>query len=82
MRVGLGHFKPGWDWNTHAGAQTGMDSQSHIGYIQSGAMAVETAGGVTVELGPGDLFEVGPGHNAWVLGDEMCIALDVSVKGE
>ncbi len=80
VRFGLGHFKPGWIWATHAGAQTGKDAAAHIGYIQSGAMAVEGAVGSKVVLGPGDAFELGPGHNAWVVGDELCIALDMTVK--
>ena len=80
LRIGLGHFRPGWVWSKHAGPQTGKDSQSHIGYIQSGAIAIESADGSQVELGPGDTFEVGPNHNAWVVGDELCIALDVSLR--
>ena len=80
VRIGLGHFKPGWVWSKHAGAQTGMASQTHIGIIQSGVTAVMSSDGTKVEVGPGDVFEVGPGHDAWVVGDEMCVALDVSFK--
>jgi hypothetical protein len=29
-----------------------------------------------VTVGPGEAFEVGPGHDAWVVGDEPCVALD------
>lgn len=80
VRIGLGHFKPGWVWSKHAGAQTGKESEAHIGYIQSGAIAVMAADGSKAELGLGDAFEVGPGHDAWVIGDELCVALDISVK--
>lgn len=77
-RLGLGHFRPGWTWSKHAGAQTGRESAAHAGYIQSGAMAVRSADGQVAQLGPGDAFAVGPGHDAWVIGDELCVALDVS----
>ena len=80
VRIGLGHFKPGWVWSEHAGAQTDKESQSHLGYIQSGVMAVMSSDGSKVELGPGDAFEVGPRHDAWVIGDDLCVALDVSFK--
>ena len=33
-----------------------------------------------MEVGPGEAFEVGPGHDARVVGAEMCIALDVTFK--
>ena len=81
VRLGLGHFKPGWVWSEHAGAQTGMESQNHVGIIQSGTMAIKSANGSKIEIGPGDAFEVGPGHDAWVVGDETCVALDVSFRG-
>ncbi len=80
MRIGLGHFKPGWVWSEHAGAQTGVESQKHIGIIQSGTMGVRAADGSEIEIGPGDAFEVGAGHDAWVIGGETCVALDVSLK--
>ena len=78
VRIGLGHFRPGWVWSEHAGAQTGKESQRHIGIIRSGRIAVKDAEGTTIEIGPGEAFEVGPGHDAWVIGDEECVALDVS----
>lgn len=80
VRIGLGHFRPGWIWSEHAGAQTDKESQRHIGIIESGQIAVQDAEGRITEIGPGDAFEVGPGHNAWVIGDEECVALDVSFK--
>ena len=80
VRIGLGHFRPGWVWSKHAGAQTGAQSEAHIGYIQSGRMTVECADGSRIDLGPGDVFEAGAGHDAWVVGDTVCIALDVAIK--
>jgi hypothetical protein len=53
-----------------------MDSARHVGLIESGQMAIQAADGSQVTVGPGDLFEVGPEHDAWVIGDEPCVALD------
>jgi hypothetical protein len=80
VQIGLGHFKPGWVWSEHAGGQTGKESQAHIGYIQAGNMEIRSAAGHCIEVGPGEVFEVGPGHDARVIGEEMCIALDFTFK--
>ena len=74
--VGLGTYNPGWKWSSHAGAQTGRPSENHIGYVISGNIVVKDSTGIEIEVGPGEAFEVAPGHDAWVIGDEPCIALD------
>jgi hypothetical protein len=28
------------------------------------------------EVGPGDVASIAPGHDAWVVGDEPCVAVD------
>jgi hypothetical protein len=74
--IGFGTYEPGWRWSVHAGPQTGRDSANHIGYVISGRMMVKDPSGNEVEIGPGWAFEVGPGHDAWVVGEAPCIALD------
>jgi hypothetical protein len=37
---------------------------------------VRDAEGNEAEVGPGDAFVVAAGHDAWVVGDEPCVALD------
>jgi hypothetical protein len=32
--------------------------------------------GEKAEYGPGDFMEVPPGHDAWIVGDEPCVAID------
>ena len=76
VAIGRGEYLPGWKWSEHAGRQTGRSSEAHIGYILTGQMVIRTTGGREVLVGPGDTFEVQPGHDAWVVGDESCIALD------
>lgn len=74
--IGLGSYHAGWKWSLHAGPQTGKLSKNHVGYILSGRMMVQDSTGIEKEIGPGDAFEVGPGSDAWVIGEESCIALD------
>jgi len=74
--IGRGIYLPGWRWSEHARPLSEADSAEHIGYVISGRMAVRSRDGLEVEVGPGEAFLVAPGHDAWVLGDEPCVALD------
>lgn len=74
--IGRGTYLPGWRWSVHVKEQTGKESETHIGYILSGSMGIKSPDGTEVVLGPGDAFETPPNHDAWVVGDEPCIALD------
>ena len=76
VAVGRGEYLPGWKWSEHAGPQTGRCSEAHIGYIVTGQMVIRGTDGIEVLVSPGDTFEAQPGHDAWVVGDESCIALD------
>ena len=74
--IGFGTYKPGWRWSIHARPQVGKDSENHIGYVISGHMMVKDPDGNNMEIEPGCAFELAPGCDAWVVGDEPCIALD------
>jgi hypothetical protein len=78
IAIGRGEYLPGWKWSEHAGPQTGKKSEAHIGYIISGQMVIRAADRKEVKVGPGDTFEAQPGHDAWVVGNEPCVALDFS----
>ena len=74
--IGLGTYQPGWKWSLHVGTQTGKLSENHVGYIISGQMTIQDSNGHELQIGPGDAFEVSPGHDAWVIGNTPCVALD------
>ncbi|MDO8512492.1 MAG: hypothetical protein Q7S57_04420 [bacterium] len=82
MYIGRGVYKPGWRWSTHAGVQTGKESAHHIGYVISGTMAVNGPTGKEEIINQGEAFELSPNHDAWVVGDVSCVALDFEVKNE
>ncbi|MFF5426144.1 MULTISPECIES: cupin domain-containing protein [unclassified Streptomyces] len=76
--IGRATFEPGWRWSQHVKPIAGTDSceAAHFGYIVSGRLKVVMNDGEESEIGPGDLMQVAPGHDAWVVGDEPCVALD------
>jgi len=74
--VGIGTYQPGWRWSEHVGKQSGKSSENHIGYILSGSFTVKSANGEEAVVGPGEAFELAPDHDAWVNGNEPCVALD------
>ena len=78
--LGRGMYRPGWRWSAHVQPMVGHESEAHVGYIVSGRMIVRGPDGVQVEVGSGDAFEAPPGHDAWVVGDEPCAALDFAVR--
>jgi quercetin dioxygenase-like cupin family protein len=76
VAIGRGVYRPGWRWSQHVHPISGKQSEEHIGYVISGRMRVRGADGSEVDVGPGEAFVAAPGHDAWVLGDEPCLALD------
>ncbi len=77
--VGRATFSPGWKWSECVKPVAGTEScqVAHLGYVVSGRMHVVMDDGTEGEAGPGDLVEVSPGHDAWIVGDEPCVFLDV-----
>ena len=78
--VGRADLRPGWRWSTDVKPLAGTDScqAAHSSYVVSGRLHVAMTGGGELELGPGDAHLVGPGHDAWFIGDEPCVLIDVA----
>jgi hypothetical protein len=76
VAVGRGVYRPGWRWSQDVQPLSGRDSSEHIGYVISGRMRVRAKDGAEAEIGPDEAFIAAPGSDAWVIGDEPCIALD------
>ena len=79
VTIGRGTAEPGWCSSKHVRPIAGGASceMIHVGVIVSGREAVRMAVGTEAELRPGDAFLVGAGHDAWVVGDEPCVSLDL-----
>lgn len=80
LQIGRGVFEPGWRWSEHVKPIAGTDScqSTHTGYVIEGRMVVRMDNGDEVEYGPGDAFYMPPGHDAWIVGGERCVMLDVT----
>ena len=73
-----GTFEPGWRWSDHVKPIAGTEScqSPHFLYMLSGRMKVVMDDGTEGEAGPGDVVRIEPGHDAWVVGEETCEAVD------
>ena len=85
--VSLGDFtasrlvlEPGWKWSESVKPIVGTDSCQvlHTGYHVSGRLLVRMEDGTEQEFGPGDAYVIPPGHDAWVVGDEPVVSVDMS----
>ena len=76
-------FQPGWRWSTDVApiVGTGSCQVAHTGYIISGRFHVRMDDGREFDFSPGDAHVVAPGHDAWVIGDEPCVAIDFTATG-
>ncbi len=72
--------EPGWKWSEHVKPGVGTEScqKYHVKYFLAGRQTVVMDDGTQLEFGPGDLAIIKPGHDAWVVGDEPNILLELS----
>jgi uncharacterized cupin superfamily protein len=77
---GKATFEPGWKWSECVKpiAKTDSCMVNHNCYVVSGRMRIKMDGGSEIEVGPGDVFVCPPGHDAWIIGNEPCVAFDFS----
>jgi hypothetical protein len=78
--IGKATFEPGWKWSTSVKpiVKTPSCQVMHTMYVISGKMHVKMDDGSEQEFGQGDTGVVPPGHDAWVVGNENCVAIDVT----
>lgn len=73
-------LQPGWKWSEHVKPKVNTNScqKRHLKYIISGKQKVVMDNGTEVELVPGDFAVIEPGHDAWVVGDEPNVLLEMA----
>ena len=80
LTFGRATFQPGWKWKTSVQpiAKTKSCEAPHLAYQVSGRLHVVMDDGSEQEFGPGDLALIPPGHDAWVVGNEPVVTIDVT----
>jgi hypothetical protein len=69
-----------WRWSENVKPIVGTDSCQvlHTGYQVSGRLHVRLEDGTEEEVGPGEAYVIPPGHDAWVVGDEPVVTVEMS----
>lgn len=72
-------LQPGWKWSKDIKPSMNTDScqASHVQYVVSGRLRITMDNGTTVDLKPGDAASIPPGHDAYVVGNEPFVAIDL-----
>ena len=80
FKIARSTLQPGWKWSEHIKpiVQTDSCQVRHTGYVVSGQMKIVMDDRSEMDLGPGDAYVIEPGHDAWVVGSEPCVLVDVS----
>ena len=77
--LGRFNFAPGWRWSECVKPLVKTDScqASHVGYAVAGTIIVRLQDGTEQTIAAGDAYTIPPGHDAWVVGDETFVGIEV-----
>ena len=80
VTFGRATLQPGWKWSTCIKPIVNTEScqAPHLQYHVSGRLRVRMDDGSEDEFGPGEVSLLPPGHDAWVVGAEPVVVIDIS----
>ena len=80
VTFGRATLQPGWKWSTCVKplAKTSSCEAEHLQYHVAGRLHVVMDDGSEEDFGPGDVSHLPPGHDAWVVGNEPVVVVDIS----
>ena len=84
VTFGRAALQPGWRWSTSVKPLVKTEScqAPHLQYHLAGRLGVRMDDGSQMEFGPGEVSWLPPGHDAWVVGDEPVVVIDISGMGQ
>ncbi len=73
-------LEPGWKWSEHVGPVVGggLCQRFHVKIFLSGRQRIRMQDGTEMEFGPGDVAVIAPGHDAWVVGSEPNVLIELA----
>jgi class 3 adenylate cyclase len=79
LSIGRASLEPGWRWSVDVKPRVGTPycEIHHLQLVLEGRLAIEMDDGEYGEFGPGELCEVPPGHDAWVVGSDPVLLVDM-----
>ena len=82
--VGRAILQPGWSWSSSIKpiVKTKSCEAPHLQYHVSGRIAVLMDDGSQAEFGPGEVSLLPPGHDAWVVGNDPVVVIDITGMAE
>jgi hypothetical protein len=80
VTFGRATLQPGWKWSTCVKPLVNTKSceSAHLQYHVSGRLHVIMDDGSEAEFGPGDVSNLPSGHDAWVVGNEPVVVIDIT----
>ncbi len=80
MAIGRAVLEPGWRWSVDVKPLVGTPSCQvhHLQLVLAGRMGIRMDDGDEHEFGPADVIDIPPGHDAWVVGEESLVLVDMS----
>lgn len=80
ITFGRATLQPGWKWSTSVKPVVNTQScqSSHLQYHVSGKLHVVSDDGTEAIFGPGDVSYIPPGHDAWVVGNDPVVIIDIT----
>jgi len=78
--VGRAILEPGWRWSVDVKPAVGSESCQihHLHLLLAGRLAFQMDDGEIHEFEPNDVMDIPPGHDAWTVGDERVVLIDIS----
>jgi hypothetical protein len=79
VTFGRATLQPGWKWSTSVKpiVNTKSCEAPHLQYHVAGRLHIRMDDGTESEFGPGEVSQLPPGHDAWVVGNEPAVLIDI-----